>query len=176
MPLLFLINYCALAPIYPVSLLNGMPCSSLNMATCSRPSGTPDYSSLPPIAGNVALQVSPAFYANLHVTGRWYDVGVSFYPLSNKYCWQPVWWSALKRHSIEVQDKEEITAFYAINQSHKRHLAMLLYKLKASVTYLNWIMHLRATACLHRHCIDNWPAKHRVAISLVLSSRNLVTG
>ena len=30
-----------------------------------------------------------------------------------------------------------------------RHLAMSLYKLKASVTYLTWIMHLRAIACLH---------------------------
>ena len=48
-----------------------------------------------------------------------------------------------------------------------RHLAMSLYKLKASVSYLNWIMHLRATACLHYHCIDNWPAKHRLAISHV---------
>ena len=45
-----------------------------------------------------------------------------------------------------------------------RHLAMS-YKLKASVTYLNWIMHLRATACLHCQCTDNWPAKHRMAIS-----------
>ena len=26
--------------------------------------------------------------------------------------------------------------------------------------YYNWVMHLRATACLHCHCIDNWPAKH----------------
>ena len=35
------------------------------------------------------------------------------------------------------------------------------YELKASVTYLNWIMHLRATARLyvHCHCIDNWPPK-----------------
>ena len=45
-----------------------------------------------------------------------------------------------------------------------RHLAM---SLKASATYLNWIMHLRAAACLHCHCTDNWPAKHRVAISHV---------
>ena len=26
------------------------------------------------------------------------------------------------------------------------------------------IMHLRTTSCLHCHCIDNWPVKHRVAI------------
>ena len=45
-----------------------------------------------------------------------------------------------------------------------RHLAMSLYKLKASA---NWIMHLRATACLHYHCIDNWPAKCRMAINHV---------
>jgi hypothetical protein len=31
----------------------------------------------------------------------------------------------------------------------RRQLAMSLYKLKASVTYLNWIKHLRATVCLH---------------------------
>ena len=30
--------------------------------------------------------------------------------------------------------------------------------------YLNWIMH---TACLHYHCIDNRPAKHRMVISHV---------
>ena len=28
--------------------------------------------------------------------------------------------------------------------------------------YLNWIMHLKANACLHCHCIDNWPARHRI--------------
>ena len=39
-----------------------------------------------------------------------------------------------------------------------KHQAMSLYKLKASVTYFNWILHLRATACLHCHCIDDWPA------------------
>ena len=39
--------------------------------------------------------------------------------------------------------------------------------LKASVIYLNWIMYLRATACLHCHCIDNWPTKHRMAINHV---------
>ena len=32
------------------------------------------------------------------------------------------------------------------------------------VTYLNWIMYCRATACLHCPCIDDWPARHRMAI------------
>ena len=27
------------------------------------------------------------------------------------------------------------------------------------------IMHLRATACLHCHCTDNWPGRHRIVIS-----------
>ena len=44
------------------------------------------------------------------------------------------------------------------------YTGMSLYKLKASVTYWNWIMHVKATACLR---IDNWPAKHRMAISHV---------
>ena len=36
---------------------------------------------------------------------------------------------------------------------------------------LNWIMHLRATACLHCHCTDNWPARHRIVISHVAEVR-----
>ena len=53
-------------------------------------------------------------------------------------------------------------------RSWGRHLAMSLYKLWHIMhIYLNWIMLLRATACLHCHCIDDWPARHRMTINLV---------
>ena len=51
-----------------------------------------------------------------------------------------------------------------------RHLATSLHKQKATVTYFNWIMHIGEPLpvyWLHCHCIDNWPAKHRMVISHV---------
>ena len=42
----------------------------------------------------------------------------------------------------------------AWSRSWGRQLTMSLYKLKATVTYLNWITHLNATACLH--CPLHW--------------------
>ena len=41
--------------------------------------------------------------------------------------------------------------------------------------YPNWIMDLKATACLCCHCIDNWLVKHRMDISQIAEVRAMWT-
>ena len=68
--------------------------------------------------------------------------------------WTGLWYYTKLVHILHLSRVLELAVFLRVSDLRVggRHLALPLYKLKPSVTYFNWIIHLKATPCLHCHC------------------------